>query len=99
MEHTRAGGERSPGMVVGWAFGERNSEREKEKSRLCLKTIQLGPKFETKLMFERKNGERKKKWLGDLSFSSLKMETKEFSFKLKIKFRTLKMSLHKNGFA
>jgi hypothetical protein len=27
------------------------------------------------------------------------METKEFSFKNKIKFRTLKMSLHKNGFA
>jgi hypothetical protein len=30
-------------------------EREKrEKGRLCLKTINLGPKFETKLMFERK---------------------------------------------
>jgi hypothetical protein len=30
-------------------------EREKrEKGRLCLKTIKLGPKFETKLMFERK---------------------------------------------
>jgi hypothetical protein len=51
MEYIR---ERSPERVVGWAFGERNSEREKEKSRLCLKTIKLGPKFEIKLMFERR---------------------------------------------
>jgi hypothetical protein len=26
----------------------------REMGRLCLKTIKLGPKFETKLMFERK---------------------------------------------
>jgi hypothetical protein len=57
-------------------------EREKrEKGRLCLKTIKLGPKFETNLMFERKVRREKNKWLGDFSFSSLKRETKEFSFK------------------
>jgi hypothetical protein len=52
-------GKREVGL--GWAFGERNSEREKkEKSRLCLKTIKLGSKFEIKLMFERRIEERKK---------------------------------------
>jgi hypothetical protein len=30
MEGTRAGGERSPGMVVGWAFGEKKL-REREE--------------------------------------------------------------------
>jgi hypothetical protein len=47
-------GKREVGL--GWAFGERNSEREREKrekSRLCLKTIKLGPKFEIKIAFEK----------------------------------------------
>jgi hypothetical protein len=40
-------GKREVGL--GWDFGERSSEREREKkkSRLCLKTIKLGPKFES----------------------------------------------------
>jgi hypothetical protein len=63
-------GKREVGL--GWAFGERNSEREKkekkEKSRLCLKTIKLGPKFEIKLMFERRIEERRILWLGDFSY-------------------------------
>jgi hypothetical protein len=30
MEGTWAGGERSPGMVVGWAFGEKKVQRERK---------------------------------------------------------------------